>query len=335
MENIYRELEIKSEVEKEANFSSFLEREALNFLGQQQGSLKKEDVEETIKEMVDLEPVIKEGFEIKKDKTANYDKYKKTFSVGEEKEVGLGDIVSARRWGIEVSLPKDLENSGDGKKVRKLMFEAKAKDALFHKLNKKLATELSLKTQRQDALLSRAYSKIAERLSEENQPENKQTGVFAEQIIIGVLEGLSINHPQLGFTVTESNAYEDVQDKIDFIISTKQKKRGVGVNREDINQENKIIGIQLTTNISANEHKQEQIARAKVRGVEVDDIVYVEIKKDLLEKAIRQWEDSGKKISGPWVYLSEEVRTKTISSLLSGILDDEQERMLQKIITKK
>lgn len=326
---------IHPKIEGENYFSSFLERGTRDFLGEEYNFLNKEEIKEIVDEVSGQESQIKEDFEIKKDKIASYDKYRKSFSVGAEKEVSLGDIVSSRRWGVDISLPKELENSGDGKKVRKLMLELKAKDLLCQKLNKKLATGLSEKTEKQDALLSRAYSKIAERSNSENQKESKQTGVFAEQIIIGVLEGLSINHPSLGFAVMESNAYQDVQDKIDFIISTKQKKRGVGVNREEIDQEDKTIGIQLTTNMGAGEHKNDQIAKAKARGVEVDDIIYVEIKKDLLEKAIRQWESSGKKISGPWAYLPEDIKTKTIANLLGGVLDEEQEKALQKIIIKK
>lgn len=335
MEIIYSKTEAKDKTEGEGYLPSFLKQGTMDFLGEEYDFLNEEEIKKIIDEVSDQESQIKEDFEIKKEKVASYDKYRKSFSVGEEKEVSLGDIVSARRWGVDISLPKELENSGDGKKVRKLMLESKTKDVLYQKLNKKLATELSEKTSKQDLLLSRAYSKIVERSNNENQTENKQTGVFAEQIIIGVLEGLSINHPSLGFTVMESNACQDVQDKIDFIISTKQKKRGVGVNREGENQEDKTIGIQLTTNTSAGEHKNDQITKAKARGVEVDDIIYVEIKKDILEKAIRQWESSGKKISGPWAYLPEDIKTKTIANLLGGVLDEEQEKALQKIIIKK
>jgi len=335
IENFDPKIETKDNLESGNHFSSLLERGAKEFLGEESDFLNKEEIKEIIDEVSGQESKIKEDFETKKGRFANYDKYRKSFSVGEEKEVSLGDIISSRRWGVDISLPKELENSGDGKKVRRLALEAKAKDLLFQKLNKQLATKLSEKTEKKDALLSKAYSKIRERADNENQIENKQTGVFAEQIIIGVLEGLSINHPGLGFTVMESNAYQDVQDKIDFIISTKQKKRGVGVNREDVDQENKTIGIQLTTNTSASEHKNDQIAKSKMRGIEVDDIVYVEIKKDILEKAIRQWEGSGKKISGPWAYLPEDVKTKTITNLLGGVLNEEQEKVLQKIIIKK
>lgn len=306
-----------------------LEQSAHLFLGEEYSFIDTENIGETIKEVSLQEQPLKQNYSETNKNIAIYDKYSKSFNLGEEKGVSVGNIISSRRWGFDVCLPENLENFGDGKKVRKLMLDSKLNDLLYQKLNKQLAISLSEKTQRVDALTSQAYLKIAERSG----IESRQTGVFAEQIIIGVLEGLSIDHPDLGFSVTESNAYQDVTDKIDFIISTKQKKRGVGVNREE--EGDKSIGIQLTTNFGAREHKNDQIAKAKARGVEVDDIVYIEIKKETLEEAIRKWENSGKKIAGPWEHLSPEIKTKTITNLLHGVLNEEQEKSLQKIIVHK
>ena len=175
-------------------------------------------------------------------------------------------------------------------------------------------------------LKSKAYEHIAERSGE----KSEQFGVEAEQIVIGVLERLAIDRPDLGFTISEANAFQDVQNKIDFIINTKQKKRGVGVNREDVIFEEKSIGIQFTTNPKKSEHKAEQILKAKNRGVEVDDIVYVEIDSMVLHEAVREWGKAGKSIVGPWKFLPEGVRTQVLKNLFKGLLNEEQEKRLVK-----
>lgn len=326
--------EIK-ENQKESTILLFLKEDASLFLGDETRFVDTEIIDKVIRDVSNQEHETRQEMENTKNDTVIYDRYHKSFSVRKDKGISIGEIVSARRWGVNVSLPKELENFGDGKRVRKLMLEARSHDVLCSILNKELSTKLSTDTQKRDALLSRAYSKVAERSLSENIFENKQTGVLAEQVIIGLLEGLSIDHPEFGFKVTETNAYQDVQNKIDFILSTKEKKRGVGVNREDSLKENKTIGIQLTTNSNSKEHKIDQINKAKERGVDVDDIVYVEIKKETLENAIKKWEELGKKISGPWSYLPEDLKTRTAKSLLDGFLTEEQERSLQKIILQK
>lgn len=265
------------------------------------------------------------------EKNVSYNKYKKSFEIKGENDISMGNIISARRLGVEVSLPKDLEKFGDGKKIHRIMLEKNLNDFLCGKLNKELAKNLSEKIKQQDVLKSKAYEKISERSG----VENKQAGVMAEQMIIGVLEGLSIDRSDLGFNVLEANAYQDVNNKIDFIIETKKAKRGVGVNREGENThefKGKSIGIQFTINSSKAEHKADQIAKAKERGLEVDDIIYVQLDSKILHEAVSKWEKAGKSVSGPWKFLSSEVRILTLTNLFKDILSEEQIKSLTKNI---
>lgn len=218
----------------------------------------------------------------------------------------------------------DVKNIG---KIKNLLSENKIKNILFAKLNKELAKNLSEKNKRIDLLKAEAYEKISERSG----IENKQAGVMAEQMIIGVLEGLSIDRSDLGFNVLEANAYQDVNNKIDFIIETKQVKRGVGVETGDI-LKGKSIGIQFTINSSKAEHKADQINKAKSRGLEVDDIIYVQLDSSVLREAVSKWEKSGKLISGPWKFLSPEIRIATLTNLFKDILSEEQIKSLTKNI---
>ncbi len=303
---------------------------ASSFLGQEIELIKKETLSEIERDMQifnkNLESEIgKEGAE---KKFVDYDKRSKSFFIDNNKneKFSLGQIISARRNGFNFCLPESLNQSGDGKKLVKIMLEKLKEDKYYENLNKELAIVLSENTKRDDALKSKAYYEIAERSGK----ESKQLGIVAEKIMMGVLEKISIDRSDLGISVREANAYEDVENKIDFIIFSKHKVRGVGVNRGDFTFEEKSIGIQFTTNTNVRDHKSMQIAKAKEKGIDVDDIIYVEINPKLLNEAIRKWESGGKKITGPFDFLSNETQKQVILNLLKGIITEEQEKSLTK-----
>lgn len=318
---------IETTISKEEMLINNLRSKASSFLGDEACFIDENVFSNIIDNVVNNTPSVKENMENGDGRIVTYDKYKKAFSIGNEKNVSIGGIVSARRLGINFIIPESMESYGDGKKVRKLVTESILNDYLYQQLNKELATTLSESTKDKDALLSKAYFEIAKRSG----VENRQTGVFAEQIIMGILENFAIDHPELGFTIQEANAYQDVSNKIDFIIHTKEKKKGVGINRLEKEFDEKSIGIQFTINKNAEEHKKDQIKKAQARGLEVDDILYVDLDKRILEKAITDWEKSGKQIAGPWKYLPMEIKRSILRNLFNKSLNEEQEKTLQRI----
>ena len=272
----------------------------------------------------------------KEKSVVEYDSHTKEFWIkkGEEieKRISVGNIVSSQRWGADLFLPKELDNftkTADIKnieKIKNLVLESQIRNRLVGSLNKELAKKIAENMKHKDAFKAVAYESIAERYD----VKNEQLGVMAEQVIMGVLEGMAIDRPDLGFSVLEANAYQDVQNKIDFIISTKQKRRGVGIDRNEVTFEEKSIGIQFTTNTTKAEHKAEQIIKAKKRGVEVDDIIYVELDSRILSPAVKRWEDAGKPVAGPWKFLPPEIRIQVVTNLFKGILSEEQIKSLLK-----
>ena len=302
-------------------------RETLNkqadiFLGEEKKII---DAEIFTKIINDTEKELESGDDNKENKVS-VEFQKNKFQIGKETDLTIGNIVSARRWGIHI-IPNEKEReSGQEKKLRKLIKGKKSESILHTRVNKELAERLAEKAKHQDMLKSKAYEEIAKRTG----TESKQLGVVAEQIVIGVLEGISIDRDDLGFHVIEANAYQDVNDKIDFIVATKHKKRGVGVNEKENLFEEKSIGIQFTTNTAKGEHKADQIAKSKEKGIEVDDIVYVEVDKKILQNAISKWEHDGKSISGPWKFLSPEIRKQILTNLLGELLTSEQVKSLLK-----
>jgi len=126
-----------------------------------------------------------------------------------------------------------------------------------------------------------------------------------------------------------------MNNKIDFIIHSKEKAKGVGINRLETEFKEKSIGIQFTINKNVISHKTDQILKAKERGVKVDDIIYVDLDGRILQKAIIEWEKVEKPIAGPWKFLPPEIKKGVLENLLGEVLTEEQKNSLKKITEKK
>ena len=253
-------------------------------------------------------------------RAVSYDSQYKTFSVKNERDVTAGTIIAARRLGLNISFPAFLDNFAAGKQLRETLKVKIQQDIISEELNKSLAGILAKEMKNKDTSKAEGYTKIMERSGK----KSEQIGVQAEEIVMGVLESIAIDRPELGLTVSPANAYQDVEEKIDFIIATNKNKRGVGVDSVEMDQAEKHIGIQFTTNLSSKIHKEQQIANSKARGIDVDDILYVSIDMEVLKTAIKEWEEDKKPIKGPWTKLPQEIRTRAIQELFKSILNEEQ-----------
>lgn len=177
-------------------------------------------------------------------------------------------------------------------------------------------------------LKSKAYQAIADRSTLESSSE--QLGVIAESVMQGFAEMVAIDRPDLGISVAPANAYQDVAEKIDFIVTTKTKKRGAGIEVVDPLIEERHIGIQFTVNTSekTREHKHDQIEKAKARGTDLDDIVYFAFDVHMIRSAMNTWEQKGKPLSGIWGELSPEAQQRALDGLFTNVLSPEQQKSL-------
>lgn len=264
-----------------------------------------------------------EGGELHKE--VSYDKYKKVFIINNE-VVSPGEIVSSRHQGAKLKLNASLDNSAVSKKLKENYYKSLIRDSFTTKLNKALASKLAITERMINMDKAKAYEEIANREGE----QSEQLGVIAEGMMTGVAEMIAVNRPDLHIVVEKANAYQDVHEKIDFIIKTKTKKRGVGTEVSDAEYDEKNFGIQFTTNIDKAEHKMDQINKSKSRELDVDDILLVMIDGETLSKAVNTWKSDGKKIRGPFSYLPKETQRATIEKLFGDILGAEEEASLLK-----
>lgn len=266
-----------------------------------------------------------------KENTIFYDKYKKSFLINNQK-ISPGEIISSLRLGIDFSLDKNILESGEGKRLAKTLKEKKFLEVMVGKYSEEMARNLKEQTHSKDLLKSKAYAEIEKRSQKEN---SEQLGIKAEKIFIGLLESLSMDRSDLDFKVYEANPFQDVENKIDFILERKNKKRGVGV-EENKNENLKTIGIQFTTATSKRDYKLDQIGKAKERIKEktkdLDDIIYIEIDSQILRKAIGDWEKSNNKFSNPTKFLSPNIKNEIIKNLFKEILSEEEIKSLSKNI---
>lgn len=250
-----------------------------------------------------------------------YNHHKSEFS-GNGKKVSKGEIIASRHFGFSFDT-QNLGTSFEEKTVSKNYNYFNLRDIYLNKINQKLVALLYEENKNKDSMKAEAYKATFERINRLDNTEEKQLGFFAEQLMIATFERLSIDRKdELGIDIYPANAYQDVNDKIDFVISSKNKSRGIGTT----------IGIQFTINQSAKEHKQEQISKAKFRNYEVDDILLVIMDQKFLAKAKKDWEDNGKDIAGPWKYLPKDVREKILQSVLKSLVE---EKVIDSIVKKE
>lgn len=282
-------------------------------------------------------------------KEISYNKYKKSLMIGNE-EVTLGQLVASRHFDETIRIPEVTAKTFEGKRLQNAYTEYSVRDVITDNLNKDLATVLAEKAKREDMFKSKAYVAIAERSGtagsnttengeETATQENKQLGVVAEKIMQGIAEMITLDRPDLHLSIRPANAYQDVEEKIDFIISTRTKRRGVGVEtnsemaaegNSESDYEEKNFGIQFTVNASKTLHKMEQIEKAKERATDVDDILLVTIDQNIIRNALRDWEEHGRSMHGPWQYMAGASREKIIETLFNGVLQPEEIESVKK-----
>ncbi len=273
-------------------------------------------------------------------KEVAYDKYKKSFLVDGEK-VTLGQLVASRHFNENFNIPTDTAKTFEGKKLQKTYTEYAVRDVLTKSLNKDLATMLAEKAKREDMFKSKAYEAIASRegngeKENKQQAENKQLGVVAEKMMQGIAEMIALDRPDLHLEIRPANAFQDVEEKIDFIITAKTKKRGVGIEASNTsdklenNYEERNYGIQFTVNASKTAHKMDQIEKARGRATDVDDILLVSIDQTLVRKALADWNKNGRHLNGPFGYMPENARQVIVEKLFEGVLQKEEIESLQK-----
>jgi hypothetical protein len=129
----------------------------------------------------------------------------------------------------------------------------------------------------------------------------------------------------LPFEIREADLFQDVEQKIDFIIRRKEVSRGVEVSTSDKYMD---IGVQFSINPEAYQKKQKQVEKSKERLIaeksQIQDIMLVCFPLKFISALRGQWESAGKPSGGPAMFLTQKEAYTIFSNLLMGVFTNEE-----------
>ncbi len=255
----------------------------------------------------------------------SFDKRKKEFSAG-GKIVPKSYFAVAPIWGKDFSFEENGDLPFDYKQMKKMYQSAWIKEEVSKKLSPVIASIEANRNRKDNAAIAHAYSAIEERFGQES---SEQIGSKAEQVVRSFLTRIAAEIQDLRIEIYPANPYQDVRQKIDFIIEVTSKKRGVGV-VEDENISH-TLGIQFTVNDSKIEHKKEQIEKAKNKITDIDDVILVAVNQSIMSSALEKWQKSGDSFREPAEFLTYDTRTLLLRELFTNLLSTED---VEKIVKK-
>ena len=210
-----------------------------------------------------------------------------TNSMGIQTPITIAEIMTDNEWGLHYT----FDNSVNIHDIRSYYLE-QLKGDLREKLDKQIIISETNFT-RGDSFKQDAYRAIETRMEQ----GSEQGGVVAEKMVKNFLKKLAIE-TDADFEIIDADVYQDVEQKIDFIIHRRnnEKNRGAKINESETATD---IGIQFTMNTDKTEHKEKQINNAKRNlGNDIDDIVLVTLPVEQATHLYKKW-NQNKQPGGP------------------------------------
>ncbi|MFH1253172.1 MAG: hypothetical protein V1664_02465 [Candidatus Uhrbacteria bacterium] len=240
-----------------------------------------------------------------------------------ETVVTFGELLTDLDWGVNYAF-----DSAVPRKIRKQYLVATAKHRLKGLLDEQIMRQES--AGEKDEGKRKAYESML------REKDAEKLGTVAETMLRNFMARLTIDHG-LTFTIEEPDPYQDVQQKIDFIICRPTHLRGVRVDKND--NDRLTVGIQFTMDNSweANVRKNRQLNRVRRenRLENIDDMVLVEMNlNNVVFDALEQWKKT-RTPGGPDQNLPPHIKHDIFFKLLNGLYsDDEIQKMWAEIEPK-
>lgn len=235
---------------------------------------------------------------------------------GKKKQITIGEIMTDHEWNIDYTFDRSV-NIHD---IRTYYLN-QLKDDLREKLDKQIIISEKNFTQG-DSFKQQAYIAIEKRL----ESGNEQQGIIAEKMVKNFLKKLSID-TNADFEVIDADVYQDVEQKIDFIIHHKNKEKNKGAKIEESDQLTvptfEDIGIQFTINTNATDHKNKQINNSKRKLQGIDDIVLVTLPAHQASKLYTDWKKDPQS-GGPEKNWSKETQEAVFRGVMSKIMNQQE-----------
>lgn len=241
----------------------------------------------------------------------------------DKKYLTMGQIMSNTIWNKEYYLSFDSfsENKDEGINMYEDYIKYFTHQETLKILNKYIYEIEIPKNSSKDLFKMKSYKDSYE--EGDADIENMRSGILAEKLIRSFLTRISIDNKDLEIEISEVNIYQDIEYKIDLLIKSKHKNRGVKVSTDE-NEEEKVRKIQFTINSSpeSEELKKRQLEKAS-------DVILIKMPELEVRQTIRKWKENTNSTYGPDKYFDEETKQKILEKMLEGIATDEA---LDKII---
>jgi len=244
----------------------------------------------------------------------------KLYSMSEpsgETEVSYGELLTDGDWGINYGLdPNTVPRT-----IHKRYLVEGAKRQLRNFLDEQIIVD-ETSSRGTDYKKKHAYHKLAE----ERESGHEQMGHVAEKMVRNFLEKIVYDYPEVNFEVERADVFQDVEQKIDFIIHRRPRKRGVKV---EVDEKPGDQGIQFTTNRSDENinRKRAQLENARRKLSEqdqIDDIVLVSVPLYKFGGVYDEWKDKKKPAGGPDKLWQEDVKKEIFFNVMKGLLSEQE-----------
>ncbi|MEY4722932.1 MAG: hypothetical protein RLZZ324_445 [Candidatus Parcubacteria bacterium] len=230
---------------------------------------------------------------------------------GVESSATFADVVTDLEWGITYELDDKTPRL-----LRKKYEIARAKRELQEMLDAQIMQSETHSVKVDDRKRD-TYARMAE--DKERGLYEQKAGLLAERMVKNFFAKAAL-HADMPFDMRHADVFQDVEEKIDFIIHRKGYRRGVGVDAAELPTD---VGFQFSINVDAQERKAAQVRQAR-RGIDrespVDDIMLVVMRLGSVNDLKREWEDAGRPAGGPDKRLTREVARELFGRVLGGVL---------------
>jgi len=243
---------------------------------------------------------------------------------GRWQQLTLGELLTDGDWDIDYI----LDERTVPREIHKRFAIESAKRILQEMLDHQIIIDETT-SQRTDEFKKEAYKAIEdENLSKA--VEYRRHGAVAEVMFQNLLKKISID-TGADFEIIQADVYQDVHQKIDFIIRRKAHGRGVKIEtteKQETSATQEHIGIQLTLmqDPETLRRKERQLATAKkqMRDGKINDIILVTVQSVSIGRLLRGWTGKGRPAGGPDKLLDRPARTELLRSLLKDIFTPEE-----------
>lgn len=231
---------------------------------------------------------------------------------GPQHKITLGEIMTDGAWGVRYTLDPDSVP----RSARKMYLVEETKRELQTLLDGQIILDETGSGHGGEGIKAAYLAK-----SEESGAEMLPAGLVAEKMVENFFKKLTYD-ADAPFEIRFADIYQDVTQKIDFIIHRKTHNRGIGVETSEKDD----IGVQFTTRASGLEHKKEQVRRARKylkQEDEVGDIMLVSVPLVRTKELFEKW--NAKKLpGGPDKLWDVEIKRMVYEKVLKDILTPEE-----------